>query len=130
LYTCAAKLQSDVRRLQNALEEKREHRLESSESILVDARARIEALHRSVGVGALSLQHEGEDGQQQELRAVLETLVDDNETLKRDNAELQALLADAREDCRALQEEVEDQRVNPPPRSGGTFPSPSKRSLC
>jgi hypothetical protein len=47
--------------------------------------------------------------------------VDDNETLKRDNAELQTLLADTREDCRALQEEVEDQRVNPPPRSGGAF---------
>jgi hypothetical protein len=44
---------------------------------------------------------------------VLEILVDDNETLKRNNLELQQLLADAREDCRALQEEVEDQCVNP-----------------
>ena len=56
--------------------------------------------------------------------AVLQTLVDENETLKRDNAELQTLLADAR-DCRALQEEVEDQRVNSPPRSGGMFPAGS-----
>ncbi|KAJ6540092.1 hypothetical protein B0H10DRAFT_1416525 [Mycena sp. CBHHK59/15] len=44
-----SKLQSEVRRLQNALEERREHRLESSESILIDARARLEAVHRSVG---------------------------------------------------------------------------------
>ncbi|KAJ7878059.1 hypothetical protein B0H13DRAFT_2545773 [Mycena leptocephala] len=46
-----------------------------------------------------------------------ETLVDDD-ALKRNNAELQTLFADAREDCRTLQEEVEDQKVNPPPRSG------------
>ncbi|KAJ7880930.1 hypothetical protein B0H13DRAFT_937993, partial [Mycena leptocephala] len=114
-----SKLQSDVRRLQNALEEKREHRLESSESILVEARARIEALQRSVGGGPVA----GSSQDQPEITAVLETLVDDNETLKRDNAELQTLLADAREDCRALQEEVEDQRVNPPPRSGAGTPS-------
>ncbi|KAJ7461929.1 hypothetical protein FB451DRAFT_475703 [Mycena latifolia] len=110
-----SKLQSEVRRLQNALEERREHRLESSESIIIDARARLEALQRAAGA---PLQ------EQPELTSVLETLVDDNETLKRDNAELQTLLADAREDCRALQEEVEDQRVNPPPpRSGAATPS-------
>ncbi|KAJ6532259.1 hypothetical protein DFH09DRAFT_1092922 [Mycena vulgaris] len=110
-----SKLQSDVRRLQNALEDQREHRLESSESILINARARLEAVQRSVG---MPLQ------EQPELMGVLETLVDDNETLKRDNAELQTLLADAREDCRALQEEVEDQQVNPPPpRSGAGTPS-------
>ncbi|KAJ7443029.1 hypothetical protein B0H11DRAFT_1748732 [Mycena galericulata] len=107
-----SKLQSDVHRLQAALEGQREHRLESSESIPVDACARLEALHRSVGAPLRE--------QESELTGVLTTLVDDNETLKRDNAELQALLADAQEDCRALQEEVEDQRVNPPPlQSGG-----------
>ncbi|KAJ7248397.1 hypothetical protein C8J57DRAFT_1080252 [Mycena rebaudengoi] len=105
-----SKLQSDVRRLQSALEEQREHRLESSESILVDARARLQTLNRSIGAPL---------EEQPELTSVLETLVDDNETLKRDNAELQQLLADAREDCRALQEEVEDQRVNPGPVSRG-----------
>ncbi|KAF7332797.1 hypothetical protein MKEN_00163500 [Mycena kentingensis (nom. inval.)] len=110
-----SKLQSDVRRLQNALEERREHRLESSESILEDARKRIDALSRTVGEPT----HETP-----ELTSMLATLVDDNETLKRDNAELQTLLADAREDHRALQEEMEDQRVNPPPpRSGAATPS-------
>ncbi|KAJ7167824.1 hypothetical protein C8R46DRAFT_1350756 [Mycena filopes] len=109
-----SKLQSDVRRLQNALEEKREHRLESSESIIVDARARLEALNRASTAGAAVSQQ----GTNEELTTVLETLVSDNETLKRDNAELQTLLADSREDCRALQEEVEDGRVNPGVGSG------------
>ncbi|KAJ7449156.1 hypothetical protein B0H11DRAFT_1657770, partial [Mycena galericulata] len=69
----ASKLQSDVRRLQATLEGPREHRLESSESILVDARARLEALHRSVGAPLRE--------QESELTGVLTTLVDDNETL-------------------------------------------------
>ena len=44
----------------------------------------------------------------------------DNEILKHDNAELQHLLADAREDVNALQLEVDEQRaLAPPPRSGG-----------
>ncbi|KAF7294106.1 PCI domain-containing protein [Mycena chlorophos] len=85
---------SEVRRLQNALEEKRKHRLESSESILMDARKRIEALNRTVG--------EPPDDQP-ELTSMLKTLVDDNDTLRRDNA----LLADSREDYRALQDETE-----------------------
>ncbi|KAF7310216.1 hypothetical protein MIND_00395300 [Mycena indigotica] len=111
-----SKLQSEVRRLQSALEERREHRLESSESILLDARKRIDALSRTVGAPV--------EEQESELTPMLATLVDDNETLKRDNAELQTLLADAREDYRALQEEVEDQRINPAPaRSGPATPS-------
>ncbi|KAJ7211887.1 hypothetical protein C8J57DRAFT_1733206 [Mycena rebaudengoi] len=57
---------------------------------------------------------------------VLEILVDDNETLKRNNVELQQLLADAREDYRALQEEVEDQCVNPGSVSRAGTPSFSR----
>ncbi|KAJ7281790.1 hypothetical protein C8J57DRAFT_82763 [Mycena rebaudengoi] len=57
---------------------------------------------------------------------VLEILVDDNETLKRNNVELQQLLADAREDCRALQEEVEDQCMNPGSVSRAGTPSFSR----
>jgi regulator of replication initiation timing len=54
------------------------------------------------------------------LTSVLETLVNDNETLKRDNAELQDLLTESREDFHALQEELEEQRaLAPPSRSGG-----------
>jgi hypothetical protein len=46
--------------------------------------------------------------------------VNDNETLKRDNAELQGLLTESREDFHALQEELEEQRaIAALPRSGG-----------
>lgn len=45
-----AKLQAEVRRLQNDLEERRLHRLESSESILQGARSRLEALQQSVSI--------------------------------------------------------------------------------
>jgi len=53
--------------------------------------------------------------QEDELTKVLESLVNDSETLKRDNAELQRLLTESREDLHALQEEVDEQRANPPP---------------
>lgn len=102
------KLQAEVRRLQDSLEEKRLHRLESSESIIQDARSRIESVRKSqVGVTAMA--------QEDELTKVLESLVNDSETLKRDNAELQRLLTESREDLHALQEEVDEQRANPPP---------------
>ncbi|KNZ78618.1 hypothetical protein J132_11059 [Termitomyces sp. J132] len=102
----AAKLQRDVRRLQEALEERRLHRLESSESLLHDARLRIEALQNSqLGQTALI--------EQTELTAVLESLVSDNETLKRDNAELQNMLTESREEMHTLQEEVEELRARP-----------------
>jgi hypothetical protein len=41
--------------------------------------------------------------------------VSENEALKHDNAELQNLLADSREDIRALREEVEERRAAAPP---------------
>jgi hypothetical protein len=49
-----------------------------------------------------------------EVMKVLESLVADNENLKHDTAELQNLLADAREDVRTLQEEVEEHRAAVP----------------
>ncbi|KAG6919755.1 hypothetical protein DXG01_001589 [Tephrocybe rancida] len=102
-----AKLQRDVRRLQETLEERRVHRLESSESLLHDARLRLEALQTSqLGQTALV--------EQTELTAVLESLVSDNEILKRDNAELQSMLTESREEIHALQEEVEEHRAKPP----------------
>ena len=59
---------------------------------------------------------------EEELTSVLESMVHDNEVLKRDNAELQLLVAESREEIHHLQEELEEQRVNPPSRmsrSGG-----------
>jgi hypothetical protein len=43
---------------------------------------------------------------------VLESLVDDNEQLKRDNEELQTLLCQSREDLHTIREELEEQRVH------------------
>ncbi|KAF8627860.1 hypothetical protein AX15_004207 [Amanita polypyramis BW_CC] len=104
-----AKLQTEVRRLQEALELKRVTHMESSESTLQDARMQIQLMQS----GQLSRD------EHDELTRVLESLVNDNEILKRDNAELQILLSDCREDLHALQEEVEEQRAiqGPSPRT-------------
>ncbi|KAG6896187.1 hypothetical protein C0992_009810 [Termitomyces sp. T32_za158] len=51
--------------------------------------------------------------EQNELTTVLESLVSNNETLKRDNAELQSLLTESREDMHVLQEELEELRARP-----------------
>ncbi|TFK62721.1 hypothetical protein BDN72DRAFT_848377 [Pluteus cervinus] len=114
-----AKLQVEVRRLQEALEEKRSHRLESSESLLSDVRARLEGWQTLMGP------HTSAD-QEAELTRVLQSLVDDNETLKHDNAELQHFLSEAREELHALQEEVDEQRANLPSHISGNR-SPSLR---
>lgn len=100
-----AKLQTEVHRLQESLEEKRLSRLESSENILQGARSRIQSF-RDLQLG-LTVKAE-----QDELTNVLDSLVNDNEILKGDNAELQHLLAESREDLHELQERLEEQRAN------------------
>ncbi|KAJ3570040.1 hypothetical protein NP233_g4661 [Leucocoprinus birnbaumii] len=110
------KLQTDVRRLQDALEEKRSHRLESSGSLLQDARTRLESLREAGNIDTM-------DGHEQ-ITGMLESLVQDNETLKHDNAELQQLLSNTREDFATLQEEYEEYKANPPiSRSGCNTPN-------
>ncbi|KAJ3964231.1 hypothetical protein EV361DRAFT_942574 [Lentinula raphanica] len=104
-----SKLQAEVRRLQDELEQKRLLRMESTESLLQNARSRIEMLHATLGSPSTS--------ESAELTTVLESLVNDNEGLKRDNAELQTLLAESRDDLHALQQEVEEQRANIPIKS-------------
>ncbi|KZT06528.1 uncharacterized protein LAESUDRAFT_181974 [Laetiporus sulphureus 93-53] len=99
-----AKLQAQNARLREDLDMQRVHRHELSEDILSDARQRLAQLQQS------QLGHAGtlDDA---EVTKVLESLVADNEALKRDNAELRNLLAEAREDLRSLQEEVEERRA-------------------
>lgn len=97
-----AKLQTEVYQLQEALESKRVTHLESSDCTLQDARAQIQLMQNG------QLPRSAHD----DLARVLESLVNDNEIIKRDNAELQQLLSDCREDFHALQEEVEEQRLN------------------
>lgn len=56
----------------------------------------------------------------EEITKMLTSLVQDNETLKHDNAELQQLLNDSREDFATLQGDFEEYKANPPVfRSGG-----------
>jgi chromosome segregation ATPase len=107
------KFQAEVRRLQDELEQKRLLRMESTESLFEDARSRIQSLQLQIGSPSSSSEHT-------ELTNVLKQLVDDNERLKRDNAELQTLLAESRDDLHALQQEVEEQHASmpvPPPHS-------------
>ena len=56
---------------------------------------------------------------QPEVTDVMESLVADNEALKRDIAELQNLLAESREDVRTLREEMEEARMHVPSTSKG-----------
>lgn len=69
----------------------------------------------------VSLQNPGQNvvEQENEVTKVLESLVADNENLKHDNAELQNLLTEAREDVRTLTEEVEEHRAGLPSGSNG-----------
>lgn len=63
----------------------------------------------------------------EEITKMLTSLVQDNETLKHDNGELQQLLNDSREDFATLQGDFEEYKANPPVfRSGGKSP----RLLC
>jgi regulator of replication initiation timing len=57
--------------------------------------------------------------EQAALTNMLESLVNDNDTLKHDNAELQNLLTESREEIHLLQQEVEERRANSPSRAGG-----------
>ena len=84
-------------------ETRRLSKADLSEEIIRDARLRLDALQVAV-----SQTSHPEDA---EFTRVLESLVSENEALKHDNAELQNLLADSREDIRALREEVEEQRA-------------------
>ena len=56
-----------------------------------------------------------------EIMRILESLVADNEALKRDNAELQGMLAETREDVLSLREEVDEQRASTTPLDEGFY---------
>ncbi|TCD61395.1 hypothetical protein EIP91_008516 [Steccherinum ochraceum] len=99
------KLQAQVNRLREDMEMQRSHRQELSEEILTDARQRLQQLQQ-LNLGPATSMDDTE------VTKVLESLVADNEVLKRDNAELQNILTETREDLRTLQEEVDERRAN------------------
>ncbi|KAL1944128.1 hypothetical protein VTO73DRAFT_3313 [Trametes versicolor] len=102
------KLQAQVTRLRDEVDNQRTHRHEFSEEILTDARQRLEQLQYHQLGHSSSIQDA-------EVTKVLESLVADNEALKRDNAELQNLLSASREDFHELQEELEERRASDTP---------------
>jgi chromosome segregation ATPase len=108
-----AKLRVEVQRLGEGLQHQRQHRLELSEEVLKDARSRLEMLQH------IQLGH-SVPADESEVTKILETLVADNEDLKRNNAELQNLLGESREDVHALNKELDELRAvgvaEPPPR--------------
>ncbi|KAL5527842.1 hypothetical protein ACEPAG_6643 [Sanghuangporus baumii] len=100
------KLQSELSRLYDELDKQKQSRTELSEEILRDARARLEMVQQQqFGRTVLS--------DNPEVTQMMESLVADNEALKRDVAELQNLLAESREELRTMQEELEETRVLP-----------------
>ncbi|KAL5529974.1 hypothetical protein ACEPAF_6231 [Sanghuangporus sanghuang] len=100
------KLQSELSRLYEELDKQKQSRTELSEEILRDARARLEMVQQQqFGRTVLS--------DNPEVTQMMESLVADNEALKRDVAELQNLLAESREELRTMQEELEETRVLP-----------------
>ncbi|KAH8096625.1 hypothetical protein BXZ70DRAFT_945422 [Cristinia sonorae] len=103
-----SKLRAQVDRLREDLEMQRSHRQELSEEILTDARQRLQQLQQ-LHLGNTPAHDDSE------MTKVLESLVADNEALKRDNAELQNILAETREDMRALQEEIDERRAHEDP---------------
>ena len=76
---------------------------EISDEILHETRLRLDALQHSVA--------QNTESQEKEFSQILESLASENEALKHDNAELQNLLNDSREEIRTLREEVEEQRA-------------------
>ncbi|KAH8118771.1 hypothetical protein DFH11DRAFT_699408 [Phellopilus nigrolimitatus] len=101
-----AKQQSEMSRLHDELEQRKQSRTELSEEILRDARARLQMVQQQqFGHTVVS--------DSPEVTQVMESLVADNEAFKRDIAELQNLLVEAREDVRMLREEVDEAGVTP-----------------
>ncbi len=119
----------------------RSYRQELSNEILTEARSRLQHLQhlvRNASPSVLRISDIWQDvgssasGDDDEVTKVLESLVADNEALKHDNAELQNLLTEAREDLRVLREEVDEHRAETPYRrhrasdsvGSSTFPDP------
>ncbi|KZV86382.1 hypothetical protein EXIGLDRAFT_724824 [Exidia glandulosa HHB12029] len=98
-----AKLEADLHWARGELEHMRATRSEFSQDILNEARTRLRAMQQSPADEPVK--------PQEEVTQILESLVADNELLKKDTAELQNLLAEAREDSRAMRDELEEAKA-------------------
>ena len=133
------KHQMEIKRLNEELEEQKQTRRELAEEILRDARARLEMIQQTVSSSdqtyITTLLTIGKQightvsSESPEVTQVMESLVADNEALKRDIAELQNLLAESREDVRMLREELEESKAlvpSGPEDKSRVFSSPFK----
>ncbi|KAF8317038.1 uncharacterized protein EI90DRAFT_3293574 [Cantharellus anzutake] len=98
-----ASLQTEVYKLLDQLSEQRSPPRDISEQLIHEARAKLEAMYRSL--------EKAHTSDRVELTKILESLVSANESLSHDNIELQNLLAEARTEQRALTEEVQEYRA-------------------
>lgn len=102
-HTRCAKLEADLHFASEEVDHMRATRSEFSQDILDEARSRLRAMQTDRGEAVAVPGNE--------VTQILETLVADNELLKKDTAELQNLLAEAREDNRVLRDEVEEAKA-------------------
>ncbi|KAG8987492.1 hypothetical protein FRB93_004519 [Tulasnella sp. JGI-2019a] len=113
LESRSSELEAHAARLGDELAASQTYREDFSEVLLKDARARLEGLQDSLRSGP---------GEDPEVHRILESLVADNEAIKRDNAELQNLLAELREDLRLAKEDLEERPVERDSRTPSTSP--------
>ncbi len=113
-------MQTDVYRLLDQLSEQRSPPRDISEHVIHEAHTRLEEMYRTVcrKVGPfiptaelVCKLEQAQTSETVELAKILESLVAENESLKRDNTEMQNLLAEARTEHRALTEEVCEYRA-------------------
>ncbi|KAH7091718.1 hypothetical protein BKA62DRAFT_751720 [Auriculariales sp. MPI-PUGE-AT-0066] len=97
------KLEADLHYASEQLDHLRTTRSEFSEEILSGARNKLRAMQTSTTHSTMP---------SADLVQTLQTLVADNELLKKDTAELQNLLAESREDNRVLRDELEEAKAN------------------
>lgn len=117
-----ALLRTQVSNLQEELDQQQQHRTELSEEILQDARGRLQELSLSVRSPLAFIpfidkpppQRHGRTtlDDHDEVTKIMETLVADNESLMKSNAELQRMLGESRETVNSLQEEAEEYRAS------------------
>ena len=120
-----SRLRDQLTTLHTELDQQRNHRLELSEEVSQGARSQLEAWLQSKASfahlqckcincadGIIQAEPDTPITPNDDVTKMLETLVADNEMLKRDGEELQRLLSESREDFRTLQEELDELRAS------------------
>ncbi|KAG8889105.1 hypothetical protein FRC00_014576 [Tulasnella sp. 408] len=114
-----SEMQAEILRLRDELEQAHASRSDFSAILIQDARARLEGLQNSLGL------NEQPDA---EVTRILENLVADNEAIKRDNAELQNMLTESREELRVAHDELAELQATAALAPSPIPPTPSPRA--